>query len=386
MVKLGDVCEVISGQSPESEFYNDKGNGMPFYQGRTEFGEIFIGEPKIWTTKITRIAIKDDILMSVRAPVGPVNIATQEICIGRGIAAIRPNEKIQRNFLFYFLRSVEDKIKGSGGAVFDSINRNQIMDLPIPLPPLSIQQEIVNKIEGWQKIIDGAKQVVENYKPQIDINPEWEMVKLEDVCENITDGKHGDCEPENNSGYYFISAKDLKDGRIDYSDARQITGIDFLDSHKRTKLEVGDVLLSNSGSIGKLALVNDSGIASKTTFQKSVAILKPKKDKIKDIYLFHYLEAKIDDLKRLSDGSTQKNLLLRDIRDFQIAIPSISTQQQIVDRIEQEQQLINANKELIKIFEQKIKDEISKLWQNEEKGKEPTVYNENEMVTVAADK
>ncbi|MGH2553198.1 MAG: N-6 DNA methylase, partial [Chitinophagaceae bacterium] len=183
VVKLGEVAEVISGQSPESEFYNNKKEGMPFYQGRTEFGEIFIGEPKTWTTKITKTAIKDDILMSVRAPVGPVNIATQEICIGRGIAAIRPNEKILKTFLFTFLKSIQENIKGNGGAVFDSINRNQIMDLEIPLPPLSIQQQIVSKIESYQAIINGAKQVVENFKPQIEINADWEIVELGSVCE-----------------------------------------------------------------------------------------------------------------------------------------------------------------------------------------------------------
>ncbi|HEY5124369.1 MAG TPA: N-6 DNA methylase [Ignavibacteria bacterium] len=181
VVRLGDVVEVISGQSPESEFYNDKKQGLPFYQGKTEFGEMYIGEPKIWTTKITKTSIKNDILMSVRAPVGPVNIATQEICIGRGIAAIRPNEKILQTFLFYFLKSIQEEIKGGGGSVFDSINRNQIMDLEIPLPPLSVQQEIVNKIEGYQAIINGARQVVENYKPQIDIDPEWQMVELGEV-------------------------------------------------------------------------------------------------------------------------------------------------------------------------------------------------------------
>ncbi len=87
--KLGEVCEVIAGQSPEGRFYNTQGNGLPFYQGKKEFTEKFIGSPTTWTTKITKVALKDDILMSVRAPVGPVNFATEKICIGRGLAAIR---------------------------------------------------------------------------------------------------------------------------------------------------------------------------------------------------------------------------------------------------------------------------------------------------------
>ncbi|MBK1685879.1 N-6 DNA methylase [Rhodoferax fermentans] len=88
-IALGDVCEVIAGQSPEGEFYNEQANGLPFYQGKTEFSRVFIGAPTKWTTKVTKVALANDILMSVRAPVGPVNFATQECCIGRGLAAIR---------------------------------------------------------------------------------------------------------------------------------------------------------------------------------------------------------------------------------------------------------------------------------------------------------
>jgi restriction endonuclease S subunit len=97
---LEEIAEVIPGQSPDGKYYNDKGKGIPFYQGKTEFGEMYIGEPQTWTTQTTRIALKDDILMSVRAPVGPVNFATQKICIGRGLASIRPNKKLTSSTCF----------------------------------------------------------------------------------------------------------------------------------------------------------------------------------------------------------------------------------------------------------------------------------------------
>jgi restriction endonuclease S subunit len=101
MVELGEVCEVISGQSPEGKYYNEKQEGLPFYQGKTEFQDMYVGEPQKWTSQTTKIALKGDILMSVRAPVGPVNFATQEICIGRGLASIRGNDKkINQTYLF----------------------------------------------------------------------------------------------------------------------------------------------------------------------------------------------------------------------------------------------------------------------------------------------
>ena len=114
-MELGEVAEVIAGQSPEGKYYNENGEGIPFYQGKQNLRK-YILKAKKWTSKITKVAERNDILMSVRAPVGPVNIATEKICIGRGIASIRAKE-IDKMFLFYFLKSIEDKIRGGGGAV-----------------------------------------------------------------------------------------------------------------------------------------------------------------------------------------------------------------------------------------------------------------------------
>ena len=145
MVSLEDVAKITSGQSPKSKYYNKNGKGLPFYQGKTEFTEIYISSPKIWTNKAIKIAKKNDILMSVRAPVGPVNIAIQKSCIGRGLAAIHP-KKVNQLFLFYYLNLFENKIKGHGGTVFDSINREQVKSIKIPCPPLFDQEEIANTL------------------------------------------------------------------------------------------------------------------------------------------------------------------------------------------------------------------------------------------------
>ena len=97
---------------------------------------------------------------------------------------------------------------------------------------------------------------------------------------NITDGKHGDCVNESGSGYYFISCKDIANGNINYENARQITKKDFLETHKRTVLEPNDILVTNSGTIGRMAFVKDIPLTYRTTFQKSVAIVKPDSNKI----------------------------------------------------------------------------------------------------------
>ena len=114
------------------------------------------------------------------------------------------------------------------------------------------------------------------------------IVKLESVCHSITDGKHGDCENEEGSGYYFLSAKDVRDGKLQYDGARQITETDFLETHKRTRLEPLDILISNSGTIGRIALAQDVPLTRRTTFQKSVAIVKPNKEYVYPHYLLYY--------------------------------------------------------------------------------------------------
>lgn len=141
--RVGEVCTVIAGQSPESSAYNDQAAGLPFYQGKKEFGERRLGSPTTWTTVVTKEALAGDILMSVRAPVGPINEATERICIGRGLAAIRAKTGLCRDFLWYALLWLQPSIKGSAGAVFESINKAGIESLPIPLPPLEEQHQIV---------------------------------------------------------------------------------------------------------------------------------------------------------------------------------------------------------------------------------------------------
>jgi type I restriction enzyme S subunit len=157
MKSLGEVAEVISGQSPKGANYNTRGKGTPFYQGKKEFGDRLIGEPTTWTTQVTRLAKANDILMSVRAPVGPVNLATQDICIGRGLAAIRPSAALDTAFLFHYLVSQRHQIEGNEGAVFASINRTQIEAIPVPVPPLAEQRRIVAILDEAFEAIAAAK-------------------------------------------------------------------------------------------------------------------------------------------------------------------------------------------------------------------------------------
>jgi len=161
-VRLGEVGDIIMGQSPPSSTYNDRRIGLPFYQGKLDFGEIN-PSPRVWCSRPKKIAEKGDILLSIRAPVGPTNICSEKCCIGRGLAAIRYFYNNEHRFIFYFFRSIENQISRIGtGSTFSAISKSQIENLSISLSPLPEQQQIVEEIERRFSVADEVEKAIDN--------------------------------------------------------------------------------------------------------------------------------------------------------------------------------------------------------------------------------
>lgn len=178
-------------------------------------------------------------------------------------------------------------------------------------------------------------------------------VTLREITLNITDGKHGDCEPAENSGYYFVSCKDVNNGTIDYANARQISERAFLETHKRTQIEPNDILITNSGTIGRMALVKDIPETYRTTFQKSVAIVKPDISVVLPTYLYYKLQNCVTDFVNCSNGSAQKNLLLGTMRKFQIDLhEDFAEQERLSSILAAYDNLIENNQKQIKLLEE----------------------------------
>lgn len=149
-----DVAHVEMGQSPSSEFYNQHHEGLPFYQGKADFGKIH-PTPRYWCTSPTKLAEKGDILISVRAPVGPTNVSTETCCIGRGLAALRSYQGYERDFLLLCLKKFAPDLEALGaGTTFVAINRKHLMTFPVPLPPLAEQHRIVAKVDELMALYD----------------------------------------------------------------------------------------------------------------------------------------------------------------------------------------------------------------------------------------
>lgn len=151
--KLSELAEVIMGQSPPSNTYNKSNVGLPFFQGKAEFGKLF-PTPIKYCSEPIKIAKTGDILISVRAPVGPTNLCVEDSCIGRGLAAIRPMNCILSLFILFYLRSIEDLIANQGtGSTFTQISKADLAQLNLPVPPLNEQRRIVAKLEKlWCRV------------------------------------------------------------------------------------------------------------------------------------------------------------------------------------------------------------------------------------------
>jgi type I restriction enzyme M protein len=251
---------------------------------------------------------------------------------------LKAKENANITFLYYLMQHIQ----------FDSSDHkrywiSQYSKIQIPLPPISIQEEIVAEIEGYQKIIDGAKAVVANYKPIIEIDPDWEMVELGCLAKNL-DGKR-----------VPITKSDREEGVYPYYGASGI--VDFVDDFIFNE----DLLLISEDGANLRARVTPIAfsVSGKIWVNNHAHVLRF--DKI-ETQKFVELFINSISLEPFITGSAQPKLNQKALNSIPIPLPGIETQRQIVAQIEKEQELVHANKQLIEIFEQKIKDRIARVW------------------------
>ncbi|GBE51853.1 type-1 restriction enzyme EcoKI specificity protein [bacterium BMS3Bbin14] len=199
-VPLGEICQLIAGQSPPSRDYNNNGEGLPFYQGKADFGELY-PEPRVWCFRPIKTAETNDILLSVRAPVGPTNLANEKCCIGRGLYAIRASEKVSHKFLLHYFRFMERSLAQLGtGSTFKAITKSALLTFEIPLPTLSAQRRIaaiLDKADAIRRKRQATIKLADDFLRAtfLDMfgdpvtNPKgWKTLPLKDVLERIDSG------------------------------------------------------------------------------------------------------------------------------------------------------------------------------------------------------
>ena len=369
VVKLGDeeVTVLIMGQSPPSSTYNNAGIGLPFLQGNAEFGEMY-PIPVLSCSHPIKITEKNDILLSVRAPVGDVNIAPFKSCIGRELAAIRPKgNKLDYFFLFYYLKLRSRLFESlSMGSTFKAIRKMEIEKFRVLLPPLPEQKKIAEILSTVDQAIEKVDEAIVKTKrvkkglmqellnkgighkefKQTEIGripDEWKVVRLGDISLDLIGGG---TPSTSNPGYWngdvawmtsaHINDREIKTGQ------RYITK-EGLQNSATSVVPEGNLLVATRVGIGKAA-INKIDIAIS---QDLTGIMINKNRSIPDFVYWCLINNK-NRLKSLAQGSTIKGILRERLGNLRLPLPPLPEQKKIAEilsTVDKRIQLLRERKE-----------------------------------------
>ena len=373
-VRLGDVCDVIAGQSPEGTNYTEDSSFTEFHQGAKAFGDKVLKPSGVFTKEETKIAPQGAILLSVRAPVGTLNLTDRRICIGRGLAALLPHESLDRNFLFLYLLSARASLEAAAGAgsVFASLSCKVLSSLEVPLPPLATQRAIVARLdsalaraEALEKRFAAIAQNAElSFKATLneefaertsgtgetsgtgdsscsrssrrsstardssDPSPQWPMVRLGDVCE-VSLGKMLDKAKNHGEPHPYLRNVNVRWSGFDLADMREMLA-EPQDLPKYSAI-AGDLVACEGGEPGRCAIWRGKPIL----LQKALHRIRPGKQVLAK-YLCHMfaLYAQNGTFSAKFSGTTIKHLTGEAIASVEFSLPPLSVQRAIVSRLD----------------------------------------------------
>ena len=367
-VELKSIANVIMGQSPKSEFYNDNFEGMPFLQGNKTFGDKYPSF-ELYTTSIKKVAEKNSVLMSVRAPVGDLNIAQEDICIGRGVCGLQM-KKGDNEFLYYLLKAnISHLINKESGTVFGSINKNDIETFEITLPEshenqmkiLSILKNIDKKIEVCKNLNKNLDDILdsifkENFIKEFDNdNNDWKIKNIGELPLIITDyvanGSFASLKEnvtilDYEEYAYFIRNTDLKSKSFQKFVNKH--SYDFL---KKSSLFGNEVIISNVGDVGSVFLC--PFLDKPMTLGNNMILVKSRDDAINlNFYLFLLFRSNYGQylISTITAGSVQSKFNKTEFKSLELTMPN-------------DELIIKFNNLVSPIFDykNKISDEIVRL-------------------------
>ncbi len=295
----------------------------------------------------------------------PAYVSSHLACI------ICDESKALSKFVYHLLCRVDARDITPDQA-YPSLRLSEIGAIQIPLPPLEVQKEIVAEIEGYQKVINGARAVLDHYRPHIPINPDWPIPTFEDAPFQIIDGDRGENYPSKEdfspSGHcLFLSTKNVRSDGFKFDEAEFISAAKD-NALRKGKLERGDVVLTTRGTIGNTGLYNASVEFDHIRINSGMLIFRPDATRLSSSYLFLFFQSENFRAQReaIVSGAAQPQLPIRSLNEAKIPLPPLVTQQAIVAEIEAEQALVAANRELITRFEQKIQATLARIWGEDE--------------------
>ena len=346
LIPLGDVCLITAGQSPEGSTYRYEAEGLPFYQGKADFGLRF-PRHRVWCVAPKKVALEGDILISVRAPVGPTNVADEKCCIGRGLASIRAGERADRDYILHSLRHFERRLASQAtGSTFAAITTKQLAEFEIPLPPLPDQKRIaaiLDKADALRHKRRDALSHLDRLLQSVFVdmfgdpvsNPKgWEVKPLSQLCQVNPRYRGEKRAGEAVSFVPMASVSEVSRSIVSETD-RDISEV----IKGFTPFEQGDVLVAKITPCfenGKMALakIRNAYAFGSTEFH----VFRPNAAQINGAYLFHYLAMPFirSEGKRNMQGSAGQQRVPRPFFEaLKVPIPPLADQQKFAAIVEQ---------------------------------------------------
>ena len=348
-VRLGDVCEIVMGTSPEGNTISQNtSDGIEFHQGKTCFGNLYLNESGMFTNEPVKFAEAGNVIMSVRAPVGDSNITPRKIAIGRGLCTFNTKTDFEKLFLYYYLNSQIEYLKSkSTGSTFKAVNKDVISDLKIPLPPLAEQKHIAAILDKTQKIIAEHKQMLQKYDTLIKSrfiemfgdNPiesgKWEVETLADVCSSVVRGPFGSAlkkdvfVPKSNNTVKVYEQKHAiqKSANIGTYYISQ----EKYEELKRFECKPGDFIMSCSGTMGEfyqLPIGCEKGIINQALCKFSL------NNKIEALFFLEWMKQSIHNLETKGSG-IQNVAAVSFIKQMPVFLPPLTLQNDFATFVQQ---------------------------------------------------
>lgn len=370
-VKLGDVTTLMTGGTPSTkrkDYYG--GNVKWLVSGDIHKWEIYDCEGRITETALkesnARLLPVNSVLIALNGQGktrGTVAILRTPAACNQSLVSIDPDRsKLIPEYLLYLLHGRYVEIRNINGAnQRGGLNMRLIREIEIPLPPLETQREVVIELESYKKIVDGANQVLENWKPNLKIDPTWEIFDLGSVAE-IARG--GSPRPIQNhlttasNGINWIKIGDVAEGEKYITKTKQKIKPDSISKTRLVKK--GDFILSNSMSYGRPYIVMIDG----AIHDGWLLIRINDESSLLPDYLYLVLSSDIvrQQYEMLATGGVVKNLNSKLVQSVKIPIPPIDVQKKVISEIKLEREIVKNNSKLAELFQQKIKDKIDEIW------------------------
>lgn len=369
LVSIGEVCELRVGGTPSKQQEEYWSNGtIKWISSKyiSDDGKItnyqLITEQALRDSS-TKIAPKDSVILITRVSVGKFAYTTTEYAINQDLTCLIPGRGLNPKFLYYMARSLALQIaQNAQGIGVKGVTQKYVSEMKIPFPPLMVQEEIVAELDSHQKIIDGARQVVENYKPTIQNNSHWETVRLGDICE-LNPRKSEVKDFEGNVSFVpmaMVSETDMYFSVQEQKPLKEVyTGYTYFRDDDVLLAKVTPCFENEKSGLAK-NLENGIGFGSSEFF-----VLRANPEKVLPEYIYYIINSN----RFIAEGTPQmtgtgglRRLTKDFVLNYPVSLPPLDVQRRIVNQTEEEITIVEQNKRLIEIFEKKINDKISEVW------------------------